>query len=227
MLIVFDLDDTLIETSLCLTPIYLRFAFDALHEKGLGLSEADFQNLLEMDAELGSGKEAVKKFIEQFPKGEAHLKEVISQLTRPLPPHCKVDCVPHAKELLLKLQLQHTLALVTMGSEDFQRQKMKNAGIQPEAFSKLVVVAEPIKKKAYRDLMTHYQVSPRDTIVCGDHIDRDLKPAKELGCFTIHFRNGRGKKSTGLHKYVDLTIDRLEQIYEVFSHNENETPSHQ
>lgn len=210
MLIIFDLDDTLIETSKCLTPLYLRFAFEAMRLPGV------IEELIALNEKALSAKNGIKAFWQIRSDDEEILHRGLEALKSPVPLDAKIDPVPDAKEILEILQEHHTLALVTAGHHDLQLQKMKKAGIQPSQFSKLIVGTGPSKKTDYQTVLEELNFDPSDAVVCGDRVEIDLTPAKELGLYTVHFKNGRGLFHTTPKESVDLTINALKQLQEVF-----------
>lgn len=215
MLVVFDLDDTLIETSKCLTPFYLNLSFEAMGRKGT------FEELLKINEKALSSKVALREFWQKYSKEEEILLAGLEALKTPLPPDLKIEPVPGAIELLDSLQMHHTLALVTAGHPELQFQKMKNAGIQPEQFSKIIIGSGPSKKLDYQKVLDELHFDPSETVVCGDRVEIDLKPAKELGIYTVHFQNGRGLIHTEPKESVDITIKLLKELQEVFVKHES------
>ncbi|MBS0628905.1 MAG: HAD family hydrolase [Verrucomicrobia bacterium] len=210
MLIIFDLDDTLIETSKCLTPLYLRFAFEAMGLAGT------LEELIEINEKALSSKVAIREFWSKRSEKQEILQAGLEALKRPLPSDVTIEPVPGAKEVLVTLQAHHTLALVTAGHAELQLQKMKKAGIQPAQFSKLIVGSGPSKKSDYQRVLVELNVAPGEGVVCGDRVEIDLTPAKELGLYTVHFQNGRGLVHSTPRESVDLTIKTLKELKEVF-----------
>ncbi len=216
MLVIFDLDDTLIETSKCLTPHYLLRAYTAMQLPGAELSE-----LIEMNERAINTKTAIKDFFSRYSDNKNIYQKGIDALKTPFPKGIPLQLVPGALELLDALSSGHTLALVTAGEPSYQLEKMKKAGIQPSRFSKLVVSDSTSKKFDYQTVLDQLSVAPNNAIVCGDRVSVDLSPAKALGMYTVHFRNGRGKFCDTPKEDVDMSIDALTQFYEVFSEHES------
>lgn len=65
-------------------------------------------------------------------------------------------------------------------------------------------------------VLSDLKIDPREALVCGDRVSMDLSPAKELGMFTVHLRNGRGQFHDSPKAHVDLAIDDLTQLHEAF-----------
>lgn len=205
MLIIFDLDDTLIDTTFAITPRRHRAVFETLKlEKWERFSEINQKSL--------SSSQAFEIFFNEMNLSKEKLKKALSLLGKPLPEDCEVPATPGAKELIERLHLSHTLALVTIGRPKLQLQKMKKAGIQPEIFSKLIVGRGPGKKQEYEKILIELGFSPQETVVCGDRISIDLTPAKILGLTTIHYPRGRGEGKTGNPEDVDFTITELKDL---------------
>ena len=214
MLIIFDLDDTLIDTSGSLTPHRLKRAFERMREAGFATEEP--QQALEMLQRLNetakSARAALAEFTEIHQLGEEFFRIGIQEMYEnplidiPLPP---LDGAP---ELLRSLSLSHPLALVTLGLEEIQREKMKKAGIDSTFFSKIIVSSEQSKKPHYRVIMELLGYPPAKTFVCGDRVEGDLLPAKELGCRTVRVKRGRGLNDSSPPFVVDHTIAHLKEI---------------
>ncbi len=197
MLIIFDLDDTLVDTSICITPRKLEEALQAMIREGLTVDNFDsaLRSLLEFDAAPGaSSPSALEAFLSQhgyskifLPVGLAKLREELS------PDHEPALAVPHAFEMLHAVKNRHNLAIVTMGSPSLQYSKLKKAGIDPAFFSKIVIIEEKNKKPSYQAIIEEARLPSQEVVVCGDRVAVDLVPAKELCCHTVHMARGRGR----------------------------------
>ncbi len=223
MLIIFDLDDTLIDTSGCITPIKLEDALVRMKEAGLALpdmSEAK-EMIKRLDESAESARQTLAEFLEICGADQKYLqigvKEVYENISLDMP----VFPLDNALLVLNELSALHQLALVTIGKREQQLQKMKKAGIDSTLFSKIVVSEERIKKTHYQTLVEELGFAPRDVLVCGDRIATDLTPAKELGFKTVHMRWGRGLSSAGAKSDVDYTISQLNEITEIIKNASN------
>lgn len=179
--------------------------------------EADaYRELVTINQKALSSRIALKEFTNR----EEILFAGLDALKTPLPLDAIIYPVPGALQLLASLKEHHTLALVTAGDPALQLQKMEKAGIQPEEFSKLIVGKEPSKKFDYQRVLVELKFDPSEAMVCGDRVEVDLAPAKELGLYTVHFRNGRGLIHDTPKECVDLTINTLKELQEVFVKHE-------
>jgi FMN phosphatase YigB (HAD superfamily) len=208
-LIIFDLDDTLIDTSGCVTPFKLRLCFEIL--MGRVPSPPEFQDFLSFNEQCGRTRDAIERFGEEKGVGKEKIAKAVSEMTAPLPQNFSIACTPNAKEILSAYQKRCPLAIVTGGYPPFQREKMEKAGIEPSIFSKIAIPEDSVKKPFYEGLMREYSVLPADIWVCGDRVSMDLVPAHELGFKTIHMRWGRGRR-VKQEPWIDYSIADLNEL---------------
>lgn len=214
MLIIFDLDDTLIDTSGCLTHYKLEDALQAMVKEGLLLPDfpAALDLLRRLDSAAESARNALAEFIEilgvdkkYYPVG---IKEIYESSSLELP----VFPIEGALETLSDLSQQHQLALVTIGKPSLQMDKLKKAGIDSRIFSKIAVIEQRDKKPHYQTIIDELGYTPKEVIVCGDRIQTDLIPARELGFKTVQMQWGRGLNYTGHKGDVDYSISELKEL---------------
>lgn len=219
MLIIFDLDDTLIDTSGSIIPGLLKNALHEMQKKGLKFSNFDqtYRELLRFDRYHLSSRRALLEFLEiyQAPKEcyqvgiqEIYESPVYSEAIQP---------VDEALEVLHELSKSYQLALVTRGKKEIQKEKMRRANIPIELFTDLCFCEEAgdsNRKKIffYESIGRKIRISPKQVLVCGDRILADLSPAKRLGYITVQMRWGRGLGNTGLKRDVDYTILYLREL---------------
>jgi putative hydrolase of the HAD superfamily len=213
LLIIFDLDDTLIDTTAKLTPIIFKKALKMMIDEGLPISneKKEFKKLLEIDKTSINSKESIKKFLSEINANEKFYDIAINVMIQPIDQDVKVFTTKNAKKTLKYLSNSHTLAIVSMGKEKFQFDKIQKAGIDTSIFSKIVITQKEDKGFYYKKIIEQLNFSYQNTYVCGDKIDVDLIPAKEIGCKTIHMRYGRGKYLPQ-NINVDYTINLLDEI---------------
>ncbi len=210
MLIIFDLDDTLLDTSRLVTPYVLKQVLHRWVQEGLQVDSFDqaYNEFLSINTCAHSSYLACKGFLEKkkalslLPVAEEELKKDYMDF---------IAIKPKKKllQLLKKMQITHNLNLVTIGQKNIQLKKLKKAGIDKGFFSKIVISEDNDKSLHYKNILKRHQ---GPALVCGDRIDRDLLPAKKLGFYTVLIRKGRGKLQKKNHKAVDFSIDQLEEI---------------
>jgi len=129
LLIIFDLDDTLVDTSGTIAPHVLKNALKRLVSEGLQLPrfESAYQMLLRINRLAKSSKEAVEEFLEMHEAphlASAALKEIYEAPSL----DCTIMPVDQAISTLKTLSQDHHLAIVTAGKEEVQLKKLEKAG---------------------------------------------------------------------------------------------------
>ena len=210
MLIIFDLDDTLVDTTGSILPHRRKRALRAMVDAGLEIES--FEKALSAfdvcDENSESSSATLKKFLGKQKKFYAigYEKIYASDLF-----DFPIQTTPSAFEVLQQLQNHHKLALVTYGIEAVQKAKMKKTGLDSRFFSTIVVTKSGNKKPHYQTIFEAFGGPASDVIVVGDRIASDLTPAKELGFRTVQIKWGRGKNSEP-HPQVDYTINNLKEL---------------
>jgi FMN phosphatase YigB (HAD superfamily) len=214
LLIIFDLDDTLIDTSGCITYFKLEDALNVMVREGLNLP--DFSEALELLRRLNntsdSARSAIAEFVEILGADKNFFEIGVKEVYENIPSDMPVFPLDGAIEVLTELSGQHQLALVTIGKLTLQMDKMKKAGIDSRIFSKIAVTEEKNKKLHYQTIMDELGYNPTEVLVCGDRIPLDLVPARELGLKTVRIQWGRGLNSSGYRGEVDYCISKLKEL---------------
>ena len=220
-MIIFDLDDTLIDTSGCITPVKLEMALERMMARGLSVTDPleALQLLKRLDMAADSAHSTLSEFLEILGADEKFYSIGIEEIYGKLPEDIAVFPIEEAVDILIGLKENHQIALVTIGKSEQQMSKMKKAGIDSTIFSKIIVSESQDKKPHYKAVMESLGFLPSQTIVLGDRVALDLSPAKELGCKTIQMRWGRGLNPIPMQAKsdVDFTITELKQIKEIIS----------
>lgn len=216
MFIIFDLDDTLIDTSGSITPFQMRRVLkDIFSVKGSGRNfQKFFNSLLELDKLCGSSRETLKYFFEKYCIDQNLYPAAIEKIYGEIPDDCKIFTVPQAIETIELLSKKHVLAIVTAGDPKIQLYKLEKAGMDRSSFCKIEVSSTRDKKKYFESLIQEFSLKGRDVLVCGDKVDIDLIPAKELGCTTVLMQWGRGKNQL-IDRAVDFKISSLPELHKI------------
>lgn len=210
MLIIFDLDDTLVDSTGCTIVPKLREALQAMVDKGLPIDdfEKDFSKIVEMNKTIVGGRELLHQFVKDKGADEKFFdvgyKKYVGEVT-----HLRVKTLPGAIELLQKLKDNHTLTIVSMGDSSGQLGKIKKAGIDPNWFSELIFTKEYDKTEQYLYLQKKFASSVDECVVIGDKVDTDLFPAKKLGMKTIWMKWGRGLRYQPKEDEVDFEVSDM------------------
>lgn len=221
MLIIFDLDDTLIDTSGCAGPIKLRIALRAMMEARLNVisEEEAFASLQEIDRHSPNGRETLRQFLEKL-NANAHLLEIgTKEYYGKTEVDFPVTALEEAVDTLTQLKKKHQLILISTGVEEEQFRKMKSAGITTTIFQKIVICQEYNKKKYYQQLQQEFNCPSSEILICADKFETDLLPAQELGMKTVQILWGRALTTpkTGNPDYQIRKIKELLSIVDKVS----------
>lgn len=221
MLIVLDLDDTLIDTSGCLRSQKLLDSLRQMAGSGLMLNsfEEGWARLQEIDASSESIQETLEQFLVGNEQSESLLQIGLKEYYENISSDCSVHALKDAATLLHWLHGHHEIALVTLGLPQQQLLKMRQANIDLHLFSRIVVVNGGSKRSCYQEMMTDLGYPSNQTLVCGDKVEVDLLPAKALGCITVHMQWGRSSAPSslkmGLSQHIDYAIKELNQLQQI------------
>jgi putative hydrolase of the HAD superfamily len=109
-----------------------------------------------------------------------------------------------ARELMTELSATHSLALLTNGAPDLQREKIAASGL--ESFFKAIAVSgehgigKP-KPEIFHRLLSELGVSPGEAIMVGNSLERDIAGARNAGIRSIWIR------VPGAEEQADVTPD--------------------
>ena len=216
-LIIFDLDDTLIDTSGCIAPLELKVALRSMVTAGLKIDsfEQSFSLLSGIDNQSLSGKETIKKFLETIGANERYLNIGVESYYGFSSLDFSVEPLPEVIETLNLLQQTNDLVIVSKGIEKVQLLKMERAGINLNLFKKIIITNNYYKKDDYQKVILDLNYLSDKVIVVGDRYDGDLLPAKELGLVTVHMEWGRGKLFKPKEGEVDYSINNLNELINI------------
>jgi FMN phosphatase YigB (HAD superfamily) len=194
--LIFDLDDTLLDTTGQLIVPAVRRACNAMIEVGLR-------------AELDSAVAAHEKYFRERPRenvyhliaehfgmdgatSPAEAGRIGSrsythfELDRPL------DLFEGVHDLLAALRGRYDLHLVTSGSPTTQRQKIDATGVAEYVRSiHLVDSAKGARKReAFLEIISGERYTPERVVCIGDRPDKEIRDAKQLGMVTCRVRYG-------------------------------------
>jgi putative hydrolase of the HAD superfamily len=185
-LLIFSLDDTLVDTSLywlARTAVARAVAEKTGTVQDIGIGRI-YQVWAKHEAvTVHDTWEAFQKVagVPQDPDGDMY-----SVMARTLRSEYPI-AIPGAEALLRWAQPRFTLALLTEGEPAVQMRKLEAAAFN--SFFKEVKIVHSKGTEAFQALISGMGFSPRNSWVIGTSVAGDLNPALEAGAHAIHFPN--------------------------------------
>lgn len=208
MLIIFDLDDTLIQTSRFITPWRFKKVLENLNLDPAIKSDI-FDSLQTRHLEFESSQEAIEQIFKSYKIDEINLNQA-SYFLNSYDEQIPVYLFSGVKELLQNLKLNYSLALVTKGKAELQKLKILKAGLEDDFFNQIVIVESGNKKEAFSQAAQGEE--SKNVFVVGDRVFADLQPAKALGFKTCLVRQGRGEFQKIFPDFVDYIIQDVTEL---------------
>jgi len=221
--LIFDLDDTLMDTYGQLVPEAHRQACLAMQQAGL-------------DVPLETLYATRQRLLQEQPRESVdHLlathygypdPEIIAagHHTYFNPTIQTLEPFPGVPEMLQRLNQSYPLFLVTSGYEQTQARKVQALGIGP-CFAEILYV--PVnerqgKEQRFRYLQQKYAYAAAQMVVIGDRVSNEIAAGNRLGCPTIWIRHGEcahilpehpEETPTLVAQHILQVPDLLQQIY--------------
>lgn len=218
--LVFDLDDTLLDTFQQLIPQAARESCRAMIEAGLATDEdsclAERNEFVRTHPRQGLYKHLVQRFgvrpnvdpnhVAQLGYDAFHIREVESN----------IDLFPGAKELVHELAKNYRVHLVTAGNRPTQAAKIRILGIS-ELFESIHHVDPTCglrKRDAFQAIMSRTCARPERCLSIGNRLDTDISEAKILGWKTCWVRYGEyaHMKPRDEFETPDFEIDQIREL---------------
>jgi FMN phosphatase YigB (HAD superfamily) len=205
LLIIFDLDDTLIQTSRYITPWRFEKILHRLASVGALKGPVDhyLDELVCEHQKFESSLLALSHFFEAHQIDTSYFNQSV-QLLNDYDQTIPVVLFEGVKEFLERLKLHAQLVCVTLGVEIIQRLKLQKSGLSEGCFKEMYVVETGEKGAIYQELFNKYPQGP--VFVVGDRVVKDLVPAKKLGFTTVLVKQGRGQFQKNDPIGVDFVI---------------------
>jgi putative hydrolase of the HAD superfamily len=123
---------------------------------------------------------------------------------------------PGAAPVLEQLMKRYHLAMLTNGTPDLQREKIKKAGL--EDYFQVIVVSGEIgvgkpNSQIFRVVLEKLNISPESAVMVGDNLDRDISGAKKAGITAVWFNYE--KNTSAVNKEFDYEINRLTELIDL------------
>ncbi|HEX8748305.1 MAG TPA: HAD family hydrolase [Pyrinomonadaceae bacterium] len=215
--IVFDLDDTIVDTfRLLIEPLELQAAAAMLPAATM---EADYRQITELILQLRrDAPERVEQLLAQnLPwLTEKALKARRSVFAQASPDNLRIE--PAVRQMLYELSERYDTYLLTVGRTDFQNRKLDTLSIRGlfKATTILPSGSEQTKQRWLSSLIDS-GYGAESVIVVGNRLDNEIRAGNRLGMTTVWVRRGEGSglipcDETGEPGYVIQDIMEFPEI---------------
>jgi len=210
----FDLDDTLYDCSEQLAEEGRLLAAEAMVRLDLAASAEEALDLqVEMTDAFSSRTQVFEKIVRRAGREPALVGELIEIYNSG-----SLDGItsfPGVAELLQSWRERGIrLFLVSDGIRERQHKKVCALGLDG-LFDEIVITdasEEDFKESVFLHLMRKHDIVPREAIVIGDRIDREIRAAKRVGMITVRVLQGdyryilpQSERDVALYKIADIS----------------------
>lgn len=197
-LIVFDLDDTLIDTQ----PLYL----DKIHRLGLKMVSLGFDYYETIRLELEIDKQSIEKegvARHRFPESLVNTYRILCE-KKEIEPCVSVieylralgystyaedaDVFPTSEPILLRLSEKYKMCILTKGEKDIQFGRLLDSGLIKYFDHSFVVMDKT--PEMFRLICDFFGTTPQNTMMIGNSLPSDILPALDAGLYGIHLERG-------------------------------------
>lgn len=206
--LVFDLDDTLVDTfGLLITPLEQHAAEIIASLEGVSRSK---DSLLEFLLQLR--RKSPRQLHDELAKVAPDKAEVVIRAHRQVFEDFSIDALQIASDvtaMLVSLSGRSRLVLLTEGDLTLQRRKIDHLGIGP--LFEQVLIVDPSngdsKRSAIKQLLQSSDRTTSNVVVIGNRLDNELEAAHELGAKTVWVRQGEGSEMPQpQHRVADAVV---------------------
>lgn len=221
-ILIFDLDDTLLDTSGLLIAPAARESCSAMIQAGL---KTDLESCLRAREEIleqAPGQDILSSLIHRFQGDSETFKDIYDAgfkafYERAVPENLApfAECKP----LLSRLMPRYQLFLVTSGAPNTQRDKVQKMNLE-HYFKKIYYVnfaQKERKLQAFRDVLLITKVSAQEILSIGNRLDSEIADAKILGMKTCWVRRGEYAQMVPkrAEENPDFRISQLKELVEM------------
>lgn len=217
-LIIFDLDDCLIDTWGASFPITLEKAISKMVEAGLKINSfgKHVKKLEEINNYSVNTSEAIKRYLEEINEDVGKYLEIGKSAVYDYSFKEGIKPNKGVIEMLEKLtSVKIDIALVTKGGKESQMTKILNSGIRIDKFKKVSIVDNYDKTEAYQEVLEELGYLSENTLIIGDRYKTDLIPGKNLGAKVAWIPRGRGRINAPTKDEVDYIIEDFNEIEKI------------
>lgn len=225
--IVFDLDDTIVDT---FTALIMPLESQAVAEMiSVGMPEADSRQLIELILELrrDAPDRIEELLVQKFPQAEGKALEARRAVfSHASPDNLRIE--PSVKDMLREMSVRYDTYLVTTGRTDFQNRKLDQLGIR-SLFKGIAVLASGSEetKERWLSSLVNSGYRPESVIVVGNRLDNEIRAGNSLGMVTVWVKYGEGSGLSPCEEMgqPDYIISNIKEFPEVLAKIESSRPS--
>lgn len=215
--IIFDLDDTLVDTFKSLiTPLELEAATEMV---AAGMDESDSRRVAALLLQLrrDDPDKIEEQLIQNFPQAAGKAIEARRAVFANASPDA-LRIEQSVRDMLQELYGRYHTYLVTTGRLEFQNRKLDRLGIRKlfKGIAVLVSGSEETKENWMSSLIRD-RYRPESVIVVGNRLDNEIKAGNRLGMITVWVKYGEGSgmkpcEETGQPDYIISSINQFSEI---------------
>lgn len=193
-LIIFDLDDTLIDTSDLYWRVreeFIQFIDDSRYNK------ADFESIFEEMDTKNTVRFGLNPYRYELTMLEMYdllnpgkIDGAITQKIKNMAGRILAEVpilIEGATDLLEWSKQNFTIALITRGASDIQKMKIKYYDLT-KYFGEFIKIVDSKNEGVYLDFIASLGFSSNSTIIIGDSIKSEINPALKIGAVAIHYK---------------------------------------
>ncbi|HKS27893.1 MAG TPA: HAD family hydrolase [Pyrinomonadaceae bacterium] len=218
--IVFDLDDTLVDTfGTLITPLETEAASRMASVGSVGCDAAKvFETILRLRRD--DPERVEERLSQDFPQlGEETLAARRSVFAEASPDAIRIEA--DVREMLSQLSGRYDTYLLTTGRTEFQNRKLELLGIRGlfKAVAILASGSEETKEGWLKSLVSSSGYNSQSVIVVGNRLDNEMLAGRRLGMKTVWVRRGEGSGLIPREELgePDYTISHIREFPEVLS----------
>lgn len=212
--LVFDLDDTLVDTyGLLITPLERRAADIIGAIEGVS-QEPDqlFETLLDLR------RKKPRELYAELSKLSHERADVIVNAHQQVFSDFSIEDLQIATEvteMLAGLASAYALVLLTEGDREVQQAKIDHLGIA--ALFRTILIVDPSRGESKLETIKRYVATsgakPERIVVIGNRLDKEIASAKALGAKAIWVKSGEGsEESERKHATADVVVSNVIEV---------------